>query len=402
LLKVIQINTRDIIGGAAIAASRIHRGLINCGIQSIMLVDIKASLDDPTIERLSHGLSSKMRSRIDYFLLRFLKNKARSISWFRSKIIRRIIEVNPDVVHLHWVNNGFLAIEQIAQINCPVVWTLHDMWAFSDSRHYVSEEESPTYRSELWIDRWVWNRKKRTYSKLKNLTIVTPSNWLAECARNSVLLKGRNVHVIANGIDTDMYSPKDKNLLRERYQVKKSPYMILFSGYDGVRDARKGFHHLTTAISLVKNVLPENVSLGVIGSNGPTDLDELGFKTYYFGNIKDQEVMRDLYALSDLFVLPSTQDNLPNTVIEAMACGCPTIAFNVGGIPDLVDHLDNGYLAELYNEEDFAKGIMWYFESDDKAILSQRAREKVLKNFNIKIQAKKYIDLYSTVKQHVR
>lgn len=401
-MKVLLLNTRDIIGGAAIAASRIHKGFMSLGIQSKMLVDIKASLNDPTIEGLSYGFPSKIRSRIDFFPLRFLNNKARSISWVKSKILRRIKEVNPDVVHLHWINNGFLAIEQIAQIDCPVVWTLHDMWAFSDSRHYVSEEESPTYRSELCIDRWVWNRKKRTYSKLKNLTIVTPSNWLAECARNSILLKGRNVHVIANGIDTEMYSPKDKNFLREKYQVRKSSYMILFSGYDGVRDNRKGFHHLINAISLIKDVLPENVSLGVIGSNGPTDLDELGFKTHYFGNVKDQELMRDLYALSDLFVLPSTQDNLPNTVIEAMACGCPTVAFNVGGIPDMVDHMQNGYLAELRNVEDLAKGIMWYFESDDKAALSKQAREKILKNFNIKIQAKKYIDLYSTVKQHVR
>jgi glycosyltransferase involved in cell wall biosynthesis len=225
-MRVIQINTRDIIGGAAIAASRIHKGLMSLGIESKMLVDIKACLNDPSIESLSYGLSSKVRARIDFFPLRFLKNKARSISWVKSKILRKIMEVHPDVVHLHWVNNGFLAIEQIAQIDCPIVWTLHDMWVFSDSRHYVSEEESPTYRSDLWIDRWVWNRKKRTYSKLKNLTIVTPSNWLAECAKKSVLLKDHNIHVIANGIDTEMYSPRDKHLLREKYAINERAFII--------------------------------------------------------------------------------------------------------------------------------------------------------------------------------
>lgn len=390
------MNTRDVVGGAAIAAYRLFRGLLESEINIEFLVDIKKS-NDSGVEKLSKGLPNWVRAKIDYFPLRFLKNRSRSVSWISSGIIKRINEIKPEIVHIHWINNGFISIEQLSEITCPIVWTCHDMWAFSDSRHYVGDYEAPEYRSNMILDKWVWRRKRKTYHKIKNLHIVSPSNWLANCSRKSILLGDRHTTVIANGIDIIQFQPMDKTVLRHKYGISPASVVCLFSGFNGTNDKRKGFHYLIEAVRYIMGTSTVDFCVAVVGAYSSTELDELEIKVTYFGDVIDQNIMSEIYALSDLFILPSLQDNLPNTVIEAMACGCPTIAFNVGGIPDMIDHKINGYIAEPKDHEDLASGILWYLNSHKKDVLSEEARKKVIYHFEINQQAAKYIELYKDI-----
>ncbi|MEX2411860.1 MAG: glycosyltransferase, partial [Candidatus Paceibacterota bacterium] len=357
-MKVLFANARDIIGGAAIAAYRLHKGMQENGYDSNMLVDIKASSDDSIIGPKSKfdELKQKLRSKIDYLPQRLQRSNdglSRSLSFVPGPNLKKINKFDRDVVHLHWINNGFLSIEQLPKIKGPVVWTLHDMWPFCGAEHYTADNQyykKGYASSDNLLDKWVWRRKNEVYSKIENLTIVTPSNWLAECARESLLLGSRRVEVIGNGIDTNFFKPKNIEELRSKYEIPLDKKIVLFSGYKGVEDPRKGFKHLIKALRFKeKNENINDIELVIIGSDRSDELDALNIKSHFMGMINDSNVMRDLYALSDLFVLPSKEDNLPNTVLEAMSCGTPVVAFNIGGVPDMVDHKENGYLAESFN-----------------------------------------------------
>ncbi len=406
-MKILFANARDIIGGAAIAAYRLHKGMQKHGYDSSMLVDIKASTDHSVFAPKTKldETKQKLRAKTDHLPQRLFKsnyNLGRSLSYVPGPNLKKINKFDADIIHLHWINNGFLSVEQLAKIKQPIVWTLHDMWAFCGAEHYTSDNEyykKGYASSENFLDKWVWSRKKNTYSNIKNLTIVTPSNWLAECVKDSLLLGDRPVEVIGNGIDTKYFKPKDTEELRLKFNIPIDKKIILFSGYKGVEDPRKGFNHLLKALKLKEKTENVNdIELIIIGSDKSAELDALNIKSHFMGMINDSKVMRDLYALSDLFILPSKEDNLPNTVLEAMSCGTPVVAFNIGGVPDMVDHLKNGYLADSFDEKDLSAGINWCLESDEKLkMLSSNARKKIILDFEVSKQSKKYASLYKEV-----
>lgn len=406
-MKILFASARDIIGGAAIAAYRLFKAMQDSGHESNMLVDIKASLDNSVLAP-SHKidkLKQKLRATIDYWPQRIYKSSdelGRSLSFVPGPNLKQINKINPDVVHLHWINNGFLSIEQLAKIKQPIVWTLHDMWPFCGAEHYTSDNQyykKGYASSDNLLDKWVWRRKKEAYSKIENLTIVTPSNWLAECARDSLLLGNRRVEVIGNGIDTNFFKPKNIDELRLKYEIPFDKKIILFSGYKGVEDPRKGFKHLLNALKHKEKTENINgVELVIVGSERSDELDALNIKSHFMGMIHDNNVMRDLYALSDLFVLPSKEDNLPNTVLEAMSCGTPVVAFNIGGVADMVDHKENGYLADPFDEEDLSFGISWCTGAIEKMEeLSITARDKIISDYEVKNQSQKYVALYNDI-----
>jgi len=406
-MKVLFANTRDIIGGAAIAAYRLHKGMQENGYDSSMLVDIKSSTDDSVFSTRTKldQIKQKIRSKIDYLPQRLYKTNdglGRSLSFVPGPNLDKINRFNADIVHLHWINNGFLSVEQLAKINKPIVWTLHDMWAFCGAEHYTSGNDhykNGYKNSDNVLDKWVWRRKENAYSKIENLTVVTPSNWLAECVKESFLLGDRRVEVIGNGIDTNFFRPKNIKELRLKYDIPMDKKIILFSGYKGVEDPRKGFNHLLNALKLKEKTNNINdIELVIIGSNKSDELEALKIKSHFMGMINDSEVMRDLYALADLFILPSKEDNLPNTVLESMSCGTPVVAFKIGGVPDMVDHLKNGYLAEPFDDEVLSEGINWCLDSDGKLEkLSNNAREKIISDFEVTKQSEKYASLYKEI-----
>lgn len=326
--------------------------------------------------------------------------------WFPDQIHSKLVKLEPDVINLHWVCRGYMRIETLPQLNKPLVWTFHDMWAFTGGCNY--SEECDRYRESCgncpqlqsdksWdLSRWVWNRKAKAWKNL-NLTIVTPSQWLAQCVRSSSLFKDTRVEVIPNGIDTEKYRPIDRITARKLLQLPQDKHLILFGAMGATSDRRKGFHLLQPALQrLNQSGWSDRIELVVFGSSGSKDGTDLGFRCHYLGKLNDDLSLALVYAAADVFVAPSVQDNLPNTVLEAIACGTPCVAFNIGGMPDLIEHQKNGYLVPPYDIEELAEGIVWLLDNPERhEKLSYQAREKAQREFTLERQAQSYLSVFN-------
>lgn len=406
-MKVVIVNTFDIHGGAARAAYRLHKALISQGIDSQMLVMHKNS-DDYSVVRWYNKLEKaiiKFQLKFHKLPLKFYKNRVKMIfspAWLPySSIARRINKINPDIVHLHWIAGGMMRIEDIAKIKAPVVWSLHDNWAFTGGCHIKWDCEKykevcgacPMLgsRKENDLSTSVFKRKQKTFSK-KNMTIVGLSKWIHECAKSSALLKNHRHINLPNPINTNLFKPFDKKVSREIWNLPKDKKLILFGGLGATGDPNKGFHQLSKALNMLDKKL--DIELVVFGSSQPQNPPEFGFKTHYLGNLHDDISLVTLYNAGDLTVVPSLQENLCNTIMESLACATPVVAFDVGGNSDMIDHKQNGYLAKPFESEDLTKGMEWVLTTADYEVLCQNARQKVIKEFDSVFVAKKYIELY--------
>lgn len=416
-MQVLHLSTSDVGGGAAIAAHRLHQGLHYLGITSQMLVDKKLS-DDPAVFAPKSNLSKALgilKPTLDHLPLRFYPQVDHtkltlSLEWLPDEIAPKTAQLAPDIINLHWACAGYLKIETLAKFKQPLVWTLHDMWAFTGGCHYSQECDRYTescgacpqmQRGKSWdLSRWVWQRKAKAWKDI-NLTIVTPSNWLAKCASASSLFKERRVEVIPNGLDPERYKPLERGFARELLKLPQDKQLIIFGAMGSTSDHRKGFHLLQPALQrLSQSGWQGQTELVVFGSSKPNPQPNFGLNAHYLGTLIDDISLALLYAAADVFVAPSVQDNLPNTVMEAIACGIPCVAFNIGGMPDMIEHQHNGYLARPYESEDLATGIAWVLQNEQRwQALSRRAREKVEQEFTLEIQARRYLKLYQEVLQ---
>ncbi len=410
-MKVVLLNNSDNEGGAARAAYRLHQGLQGIGVSSQMLVKNKKS-GDPNVILSQNGIANKFDkivSTISNSPLRLYPERNPVIfspQWLPDSLAAKVAKIQPDIINLHWVCGGYMQVETIPKFNKPLVWTLHDMWSFTGGCHYSEECDRyakscgscPQLHSSKDADlsRWVWERKAKAWKNI-DLTVVSPSVWLAKCARASSLLKDCRVEVIPYGIDIKTYKPINREWAREILNLPKDKQIVLFGIAGGTSNRWKGFNLLVSALqSLSKSGWKDRIELLVFGSSQPENAVELGFKAYYLGNLADDISLATVYAAADVFVAPSVYDNLPNTVMEAGACGIPSVAFNIGGMPDLIEHCSNGYLAKPYETEDLATGIAWVLENRDRhQQLCARARQKVEQEFTSDIQARRYLSLFS-------
>lgn len=404
--SVLLLNHSDAFDGASRAAYRLHKALLANGISSQMRV-ARAQTGDWTVQpglgrftpiketlRLICGEAVSMLQRTN-------NSGAHSTALLPSAWPTLINNTDVDLVHLHWINREMLSIEDIAQINKPVVWTLHDMWAFCGAEHYT---ESMRWRegymrsnrapsdNGLDINRWVWNRKRRSWKR--PFHIVTPSQWLADCVQSSALMHDWPVHVIPNPIDVDMWTPVDKRAARRLMQLPEDVPLLAFGAVGGVRDPRKGFDLLQQALPLLRRDLPE-LQLLIFGQLAPRDPPRFGFTAHYSGHLYDDLSMRILYSAADVFVIPSRQDNLPNTGLEALSCGTPVVAFSTGGLSDIVQHGVNGYLSTPFNPESLAAGINWIVgDSARHRKLCNQARADAVLRYSRKVVADQYGKVY--------
>jgi glycosyltransferase involved in cell wall biosynthesis len=412
-MKTLLLNRTDIEGGAARAAYRLHTGLNLSGIDSKMLVGLKFS-DDITViapkTKLEKGMSI-LSPILDTMLLGLYRKRERIIfspAIIPENIAKKVSLHNPDLIHLHWIAEGFLRIETLRKFQKPIIWTLHDMWAFTGGCHYDNScgrykdscGRCPQLNSKKPYDisYWIMKRKKRAWKHL-NITIVTPSKWLAESAKNSSLFKNHCIEVIPYGIDTKRFKPFDKKIARDILSLPQNKKLILFGAMQSMTDKRKGFLFLDHAMqSLVEKGWFEKIELIVFGASKPFDKDYFGLQTTYMGQVKDDVSLALLYAAADVFIAPSIQENMSNAVMEALSCGTPCVAFNIGGMPEMIVHENTGYLAKPFDPEDLAKGIEWIIEDEKRwNVLSQQARQKVEKEFKLEIMAQEYLDLYNEV-----
>jgi glycosyltransferase involved in cell wall biosynthesis len=406
-MKVIHLNHSHQQGGAARAAIRIHQALCGSGVDSTMVVDSSNS-GDPTVQGPSTRfakLLARARPALSNAVMEtfFLpgQNAYRSHSIFPSGRVGALNQCDADLLHLHWVQGEMLSIADIGRLKKRVVWTLHDMWAFCGAEHYTTAtrwKEGYTRLNRergalgLDLDRWTWERKRRHWQQ-KHL-LVTPSQWLAQCVQQSALLGEWPVTVVPNAIDTDCWRPFEKAFARELFNLPQGVPLVLFGAIGGGSDPRKGFDLLKMALEHLRNEIP-GLELVMFGQGHPNPSNGLGFPTHYTGHLHDDQSMRALYSAADVFVLPSRQDNLPNTGLESLACGVPIVAFDTGGLNDVVMHEKTGYLAKPFDTEDLARGIRWVLTDDNRLTsLKQQARQEAISRFSYEVVSPLYQKVY--------
>lgn len=412
-MKVLIISTYDISGGAAIAAYRLLKGLQQNGIEAQMLVQSKKSDDYSVIgpqTKWKKGLS-KLRPIFDSIPIRFYKQRKKIIfspAILSDNILKKIQDINPDIVHLHWIAAGFIRIETLAKINKPIVWTLHDSWAFTGGCHVPFDCDNYTGQcgscpqlhsgKKNDLSHWIWKRKKRSWAD-QNMTIVTDGKWLAACARKSALFANNRIEVINPGLDLNTYKPLDKKMCREILGLPLDINMVLFGAMSATSDKNKGFQFLQPALKkLTVEGWAKKLQLVVFGASQSRHLADMGLPAHYVGRLYDDVSLAVLYSATDVMVVPSIQEAFGQTASESLACGTPVVAFNSTGLTDSVEHQRNGYLARPYEIDDLAHGIAWVLEDSIRwKQLSRNAREKVIKEFDIIKVAKRYIDLYKDV-----
>ena len=415
-MRVLIINTSERTGGAAIAASRLMDALRNNGIQAKMLVRDKQTNQITVI-----GLKKSLWRIWQFVWERVIiwkENHFKKYNLFEIDIANTGTDITnlpefkeADVIHLHWINQGMLSLKDIHRIvesGKPIVWTMHDMWPFTGICHYAGECEKymsqcqncPTlykgHKKDLSYRTFL---KKEKVMKESRIGFVACSQWLESMAKKSRLLQNHFVTNIPNAINTNLFKPRNKQQAREKLQLPLEQKLLLF-GSMKTTDKRKGIDYLVEACKILIQEKPgfcKNLGVVILGQQSDLYQNIFPFPIHSMNYVNNEKDLVDIYNAVDLYVTPSLQDNLPNTIMEAMACGIPCVGFNIGGIPEMIDHLHNGYVAEYKSAEDFANGIHWALSESEYQLLSEEARRKVTSSYSENAIAKKYIGVYNKI-----
>jgi glycosyltransferase involved in cell wall biosynthesis len=416
LLKITHLNYADISGGAARAANRLHKALNENSVDSFMHV-VQAKSGDWrafTTQSKFYRVLDKFRPYVAQALLSSFKTKVshkHSPAILNSYWPKLLNATDVDLVNMHWVGSEMLSIRDISRISKPLVWTLHDMWAFCGAEHctenhrYIQgyqKNNRPADESGFDINRWVWMRKSKLWQKPIN--IVTPSNWLSDCVKESTLMKDWPVSVIPNCLDTDKWAPVDKSFARNLLGLPIGVPILLFGAIGGVSDPNKGFDLLLEALQHLRGEV-HGMQIAVFGSLAPKHKVEFGFPITYFGHLHDDVSLRLLYSASNIFVIPSRMEAFGQTAAEAHSCGVPVVAFDTSGLKDIVVHGKTGYLAKKFDSYDFAKGIDSILKSQDEfeninlgvGKLALNARKRAIDLWSNKVVAQQYTEIYKSV-----
>jgi glycosyltransferase involved in cell wall biosynthesis len=412
-MKVLHLSTFDIDGGAARGSFWLHEALKENGVDSAMMVGRKQSDDDRVLALPSRfaQFSARLRGKLDDLPLKTYdktQDSFWSVGWLPARFDHLVRDFEPDIVHLHWIGAGFLPVSALKQFECPVVWTLRDMWGFTGGCHYTAGCERyrencgacPQLRSEKESDlsRSIWEAKQKHWQDL-NLWLVPISGWLGDCAHSSPLFASYPIEVIPNGLNIDLFHPTEKSEARKAWNLPADKKIIVYGAVKATQDRRKGFPELMAALAeLGKTEVAKDILLVVFGDLKPGDIPDAGIETHFVGYIDDNERLSLLYSAADTAVMPSLQEAFGKTLIEAMACATPVVAFASGGPLDIVEHRVNGYLAMPHRPADLARGISWCLdEIAEGRDLGALARAKIEAEFDISVIAKRYCQLYERV-----
>ena len=419
-MNITLISTSENKGGAAVACSRLLQALKQYGIPAKMLVQEKKSNDSDVI--------STTHSKVKHYynFIRFAWERLVFALWEKSRDVRFAFSLantgediskmtiiqNSDILHLHWINQGFLSllsIRKLLNLKKPLVWTLHDMWLFTGGCHYAGDcnnfetecHNCPFLKKPGFNDLAykIFQAKLHLFQQidLETITFVACSQWLAERAKKSRLLKRFNIISIPNPIDSIAFYPVDKMAARIKAGLPKDKKLILF-GAGNIFDKRKGIDYLHQALNSISTQHPElalQIELVVFGKS-KQPLDNLfPMKIHNYGVLHGENLLLNLYNSCDAFILPSLEDNLPNTIMESMACGTPVAAFRTGGIPEMIEHLKNGFLADIRSVSSLVEGIIYLLFSDSAKNLRMNARAKTKIEYAPQIIASQYEKVYN-------
>jgi glycosyltransferase involved in cell wall biosynthesis len=417
-LKVVHLNTYEGNGGAGRACLRLSKALRDNGADSSVMVfmQFKDSKETGTFSKnpfqKAHAIFNILAER--YLAKLFVKalKTPFSLQWFGRSIIKHPAIKQADIIHLHWINHGFLSpkfLAQLDELEKPIVWTFHDSNAFTGGCHvrYACEHFHKecgfcpllkrSHKTDL--SNKTWNRKKTAYSEL-NCHIIAPSRWMAKSVKFSSLMGFREVTVIPNTIETDVFKPYKKAEAKSMLKIASHKFVLMTGFMPSKNDRHKGTSYLIEALNDLATrpgIIKEDMELVIFGNKENADLPVFPFKTTFLGTINNDEHLAKCYSAADVFITASLEDNLPNTVMEALSCATPVVAFNTGGIPDMVKHLENGYIAEYENSEDLATGIEWLYQDEHAPEIQKEARRSILMHFSEDVIAEQHLQLYQTL-----
>ena len=397
-MNVLLINTYN-YGGAAQACMRLHRGLLKQGISSRLLT-LTGSTEIPEVYSFRSIFKSRSQRVIQKLReYHFNAQKQRQLSGLPKgfepfQLSKAPFELTEhpllkwaDVINLHWVAHFLDYPTFFKKVNQPIVWTLHDMLPFTGGYHY--EKGFPFESYSHLIRREVQTKK----AALKNtdLSIIALNDWLCNLSKKSELFGKYPHHIIPNGLDTTVFKIQNKRFSKRIFNIPNHKRCLLFVA-DSVTNKRKGFNLLMEAINQMDH---NNIHLAIIGGN-TNQFNHLENVTA-IGKIKDERLMALAYNAADLFIIPSIEDNLPNTVMESLACGTPVVGFNIGGIPQMVKPDFNGLLAEDTTIGDLKITIE---KALNTVFQNQKIEADAHSRFDDSVQAKAYIDLFSSILGH--
>ena len=409
-MKVLLVNTSETTGGAAIACGRIMNALRGEGVDASMMVRNAEKHADAVIP-VGSGCQKKWCFLLERATI-WAANGFSKDKLFYSDIANSGIDITKtrefreaDVIHLHWINQGFISLDglkKIVESGKPIVWTMHDMWPFTGICHHAEECTKYTtgcHDCPLLPKRGCTDLAKKTFERKlsvlgqADITFVGCSRWLADLCGKSKIAKGHKVVSIPNPIDTAAYAPMDKAAIRRKLGLPADKKLILFCSVK-TTDIRKGMQYFQESCRILKETASADIEVLILGKNGDVLGATLPLPFHALGYVAEGRPLAEFYNAADVFVTPSLQENLPNTIMEAMSCGVPCVGFNIGGIPEMIDHMSNGYVAEYKSAEDFARGIRRVLEGPDYATMCQNARTKVLENYSEPVVARQYISLF--------
>lgn len=417
-MKIIHINTCDIIGGAARAAYRLHRGLLSLGRESCLMIAHR-TIDDPTLvcPTWPRSLSARVYRKIlrGKICLDFKSYKHTRPDGYEPFTDDRSIYGaclwkhlhSADIINLHWVSGfiDYVSFFTTVSNKAPVVWTLHDMNAFTGGCHYDFDcgkfasgcGACPQLGSNNSSDlsRQIWQRKHRIFKSLnpQSLTIVAPSKWLVREVKKSPFLRRFQVVHIPYGLDIKVFMPRNRHMARDLFDIPHDKSVLLFLA-DDVSNRRKGFTILMQILAVLER--QSNICLVSVGREKPNI--NTTFPHMHLGFIHDDRLLSLVYSTADLFLIPSLQDNLPNTVIESLACGTPVVGFDTGGIPDMVRTGITGCLVPSQDVELMQAAIIDLLSDSEKlTAMAANCRRIAIEEYALEKQAQHYSELYEMI-----
>ena len=414
-MKILLIAKHPSTGGAAIASSRLLKALASRGLDVKMLVQ-EGAAEDQGIYSTTRGWLKKQINLFRFIVERlvFLRHeRSRDIRFLFSlantgeSIVRNPLVAEADIIHLHWINAGFLSLKSLKELlnlGKPVVWTFHDMWPFTGGCHYSLEcgeytrecGQCPYLKKpgERDLSHRIWKKKEKLFRDAR-VTVVTPSTWLGDCVRESSLLSHWQCIAIHNPVDHEQFKPAERETACRNLGLDPSKKYILF-GAANVKNMLKGFTYFREAIEILaqKYEHVNGTEILLFGKSARDMMQAFPLPVREFAFVRSERTMIDLYSASHLFVIPSLQDNLPNTILESMFCGTPVIGFRTGGIPEMIRHRENGYLADLRSSGDLAEGIAWGLAAESYERLSARTRETAMERFSMESSLQGHLEVY--------
>ncbi len=407
-MRVTHISTSDSEGGSARSARRLHESLRRLGHVSRMLVGTKAG-HDADAETVHGGGARRMLDRIAEETTRRL---GLQYLWYPSgrRILRHPWVADADIIQLFNIHGGYLSPSLLPALarQAPIVWRLSDMWAMTGHCAYAGPCERwhsgcgscPDLKRYPPIaydtTAFLFARKRRAYSVARP-TIVAPSRWIEGLARQSPLFAGCPVHHIATAVDGTLYRPRDKRAAREILDLPQDGQLILFTAHSVDDDERKGSGAAIEALRRIE--ARPDLRILLLGLGGESWIGKQPHTVLRLGFLRDERLIAAACAAADVALAPASVENLPNAILEAMACGTPVVAFDAGGIGEAVLHRETGWLAPLGDVAALAEGLRQLLSDEaQRARLSTAGTALIRESYSAEREARQFLELY----QHLR